>query len=908
MTDIALRCYVDTPEENHSKAKRQHRSPYTLVFDTETTADETQDLTFGSCGVWYKDHQEAFYLFYNDQLSPDKIGVIKKYGEEHSISVLPRSEFVEKVFIEYVYKARAACVGFNLPFDLPRLAIDVTESRKYKNGFSLKLSEKPWIPAIAIKHLDSKRSFIQFTTPLRKKSERKNKGYMGYFLDLKTLLFALTDQSYDLANALIDFQCKHRKIEAEEHGIVTPEYIDYNINDNQATYELYEKALERYSLYGLDKEPNGLYSPASIGKAYLGKIGIRSFDDKNPGFPKDVKGYLMSAYYGGRVEVRIRKQPVRVSYIDFTSMYPSLYVLLGLDRILKAEHIECVYNARDVQEFLNNVEMEDIPVKETWNKMLCICRLKPDNDILPVRSRFGNKNVLNIGLCCIDESRVSLWYALPDVVAAKMESGKTPVIEEAIMFRPIGVQSGLQGIEALKGVHLAPDEDFIKKLIEERNRLKKDMKKAKGDEEKQLDLKQFIYKIIANSTSYGIFIEVNTSEVEEQKVNVYGLKSFTCKATRTEEPGKAYNPIMAATITAGARLILATAEALTLKNGGYYAYCDTDSIFISPDHVKQVQAFFKPLNPYNTDDLDMFKIEDEHGQQLDNILFYGISDKRYALYIIEEGEIRILKYSSHGLGENLLGLDQEEFWRDILTIHYHPDQKSKIMEKYAYRHAIYNFKVSSYNVWQRFKILNYNKPYSRQIKPSSFFLIGMGYRKNPDTKEFIMPIRPYTSLKDKKFKEIVYGPFVDYKTGEQYPNDRSMDTREYWKPLSKLLEDYIDHPESKLEGDTGILQRKHIVIDESSIHYIGKETNGLDDKQTTGVDDDSYTIYENTEAINNSINDRIMNMSEAEALELGINPLSLSRAKARIRKTGNAGRSQIIKQLQTIRPNKRNVL
>ena len=43
-------------------------------------------------------------------------------------------------------------------------------------------------------------------------------------------------------------------------------------------------------------------------------------------------------------------------------------------------------------------------------------------------------------------------------------------------------------------------------------------------------------------------------------------------------------------------------------NGGYVAYCDTDSIFVSPAHVKLVQEFFASLNPYSTK-VDMFKVE-----------------------------------------------------------------------------------------------------------------------------------------------------------------------------------------------------------------------------------------------------------------------------------------------------------
>jgi hypothetical protein len=41
--------------------------------------------------------------------------------------------------------------------------------------------------------------------------------------------------------------------------------------------------------------------------------------------------------------------------------------------------------------------------------------------------------------------------------------------------------------------------------------------------------------------------------------------------------------------------------------------------------------------------------------------------------------------------------------------------------------------------------------------------------------------------------------------------------------------DYIDHPESKSEGDAGLLRRCHIQVDEDSIHYIGKESNQLEE-------------------------------------------------------------------------------
>ena len=228
------------------------------------------------------------------------------------------------------------------------------------------------------------------------------------------MLFGLTNKSYSLKDALKDFQCTLQKIDVEEHGEITGEYVHYNVNDTLSTYELFVKALERYELYGLEKDVSRIYSPASIGKAYLEKIGIKPFLVKNPEFPKEILGYSMSAYYGGRTEVRIRKDPMQVTYLDFTSMYPSLYVLFGMDAILKAKSIKIVHNTIEVQDLLDRITPEDLQNKETWKKLVGICRIKPDNDILPVKSKYGNKTVRNIGINYV-KSNVSLWYSLPDL-------------------------------------------------------------------------------------------------------------------------------------------------------------------------------------------------------------------------------------------------------------------------------------------------------------------------------------------------------------------------------------------------------------------------------------------------------------------------------------------------------------
>ena len=50
-------------------------------------------------------------------------------------------------------------------------------------------------------------------------------------------------------------------------GYTSSQFQPYQ--DVKSTAELYEKALEKYKIFDVDKEPNTLYSLASIGKAYL---------------------------------------------------------------------------------------------------------------------------------------------------------------------------------------------------------------------------------------------------------------------------------------------------------------------------------------------------------------------------------------------------------------------------------------------------------------------------------------------------------------------------------------------------------------------------------------------------------------------------------------------------------------
>lgn len=893
---IAFRCYVNHEKEDSAsindtkKPTRQFIEPkpnssIVLAFDTETTIDEYQNLLFGSCGIWINGILNQFCLFFNDEILKEKESeIIKGYASKNGYKALTRKDFVEQIFFPYVYRARAKCIGFNLPFDLSRIAVSFTNSRKYPNGFSFKLVENPKIPNIIIRSLNSKSAFIEFTRPLRKKSEQKksHEHYKGCFVDLRTSSFALTNNSYSLEGALQAFDCDFQKIHVKSHGKITEEYLDYNVNDTKSTYELYTKVVVRYAMHGLNKDLSKIYSPASIGKAYLDKIGIRPFFEKNPSFPKELLGKVMSTYYGGRTEIRIRKTPVKICYLDATSMYPTVYALLKMDSFLKARCVAFKDTTKETQKILNEIALEGVLDLDLWHNLTTICRIKPDNDILPVRSRYDSKNTYNIGinyLKSIDDT--SAWYTLPDLIASKFLSEKIPVIEEAITFSYESIQDNLNEIEIVNSIKVKPEEDFIKKLIEERIRIKKESKRLSYQNNRQAEIAQNILKIIANSTSYGIYIEINSEEVKDGKeeVLVCGLETFKTIANRIEQEGKAFNPIMATFITASARLLLATAEALVHKNNGVFAYCDTDSIFVSSEQAQLLQDFFRPLNPYSMH-VDTFKIEEDKHGKIENVWFYGISAKRYVLYDYNETtkEISIRKHSAHGLG-HLQSIDEEQWWKDILSIHYNSKQSNEVIRKYASSFAFSELTISNYNTLQRFQDFNKDKPLQSKIKPLNFITVGNGYRQNPESKEPIIPMVPYVNPKGAK--EIPFMEFIDYRTGVKYPNDKSIDTQYYWKPLSQVFVDYINHSESKSDGDIGLLKRRLVEISKSAIRYIGKESNDLDESQILGVSTNNYAEYANQEE---NIKHLIMSIPTESAPKFGLSKRNIQYLKSKIRK------------------------
>ena len=216
-------------------------------------------------------------------------------------------------------------------------------------------------------------------------------------------------------------------------------------------------------------------------------------------------------------------------------------------------------------------------------------------------------------------------YTLADVIASKLRTGKSPEIIEAISFSPKGPQTEFEAISIAGNSDYRVDpekDDFFKCLIDLRTAIKAKLKKTSALNAEALDSEQQALKILANSTSYGIFVELNVGDLDApEKLTCYGPsgKGFSVESTKIEEPGQYFHPLLATLITGAARLMLAIAESLCLAKGLDWAFCDTDSMAIAkPDSMDQAEFFdraqsicewFAPLNPYEKKG-SIFKIED----------------------------------------------------------------------------------------------------------------------------------------------------------------------------------------------------------------------------------------------------------------------------------------------------------
>jgi hypothetical protein len=327
----------------------------------------------------------------------------------------------------------------------------------------------------------------------------------------------------------------------------------------------------------------------------------------------------------------------------------------------------------DVCAFLENTCLCDLRKRSTWENplMKSLLLIAPrEGDILPDRAGYDDDgNSLNIGVNEVI-SGPSVWWTMADALTSKLLSNQTPHVIDAITVYPIG-QVETKEVDLFGEKFSLKDGDFFTQIINRRTAIQKKRDDLLALNEtvqnravepshllrnateglydaqiKQLTASEKALKLLANSTAYGILVELNVDDRtgDYRKKPIAGddsdedhdddyeddagrefaaatNKGFDIdlydggpvrremKVSKFEKPGTNFAPHIATHITAGGRLLLAICERLARDRGIGYAFCDTDSMTFAPPidmkrdkfHalVDEIVNWFVPLYPYS---------------------------------------------------------------------------------------------------------------------------------------------------------------------------------------------------------------------------------------------------------------------------------------------------------------------
>lgn len=897
---ISVRAYAEA-----GKARARHGglapSPWTLVFDTETTTDPGQALRFGTYQL--RDGEalvEAGIFFDPEGVTQSELATLRANAARHGLAVRTRDEFADEVFFGRAYQLRARIVGFNLPFDISRLAIRHGPARGAMfGGFTFTLSKQKIWPHVRIKHLSRRSALISFAAPMRQRDGRgrRRRGMRtpirrGTFVDVNTLASALFAQNFTLSRLGKFLKIENPKLEFDQFdGPITDELLGYAVRDVQATWECYSALLQRLNQLGMsDLRPEEIYSEASIGKGYLRAMGIAPWRVLQPDFPPELLGKIMASYYGGRSEIRTRRELRQVILCDFLSMYPTVCTLMGLWRFVTASGMTWREATAETRTFLDAITLADLQLANTWPRLATLVRVSPDADIFPVRAAYEGEAQSTIGANHLS-SNEPLWFTLADCIASKLLTGKAPCIVEAIAFEPGQPQANLCPINIGGNVAYRVDPataDFFKRVIELRKETQGRMRDATGDEREALDTEQHALKICGNSTAYGIWVQVNVANrAESVPVTIHGSHGapFTRETDKLEKPGEYFHPLLASLITGAARLMLAITECQIEAQGLEWAFCDTDSMAITKtggitdgefrQRVNAITEWFASLNPYAFGG-SILKIEDENAcletGYPKRLYCWAISSKRYALFNLSEGRPIMRKVSAHGLGQLRPPYKNEDAPLDIPAPHetvlrsgverWHSDLWFQIVSAALAGKAdrpaldfhpamrtprIIRYGATAPDLLRWFDGFNAERPYRQQVKPFGFMLAlsarldwdgerlvaTHGSRGRPPKRLLPKPVAPFEN-DSAKAAALAF----DRETGEPVPVTAL-------QSYGEALAQYHLHPESKFLGgdyrDRGTTRRRHIRV--SGVRHIGKESNDWERQAVLGLATDAEFDY-----------------------------------------------------------------
>ena len=546
---------------------------------------------------------------------------------------------------------------------------------------------------------------------------------------------------------------------------------------------------------------------------------------------KKTMGYAMASYYGGRAEVRVRHIAVPVAVVDFTSMYPTIFIRQKLQNLIGRARINQRIVTDDARRLLESITLDRLYDPDVWPTFNRIALVQPEGDILPVRMRMNADDPFTIAITPFT-SAYWRWYTLADLIAAKLLGGTVPRIVKAIEFVGNGINRDLRSIDFL-GATFDPDRDIMATVIEERHRAI-----GSGLSDPDANRREKALKVLAASGGYGIYAEINVAArrgnasrprdsrfMGARQAAWYSDVGPETGEVHDERPGRFFSPVMASLVTGGARLMLAMAEAEVTNRGGTFAFCDTDSLAIvagtkapkgipclKEADVAEIIDRFDQLNPYDPE-LIPHLLKREYAE-VKGLQCYAVSAKRYVLFTRDQqNRLRIVKASESGIG-SIIGRSANEtipklarrIWTaillDTLPIRYRGLRKQRMGKLLAFDVPMRRkLPISQPSIWSSrgFRAFNRGKVFDHQIKPFGFL---QTITAAVETGKAVRPIAPF----ERDLSRSRNLAWTDLESEKPLHLDWDEHCHAGSIPVMRLDEfiaNYALHPEAKAAGPDG---------------------------------------------------------------------------------------------------------
>jgi hypothetical protein len=397
-------------------------------------------------------------------------------------------------------------------------------------------------------------------------------------------------------------------------------------------------------------DPLFLRSPGTIAAQIPARFGLRA-PIQTFGLMDPEHERWAEASRGGRCDFdeRATHLPYPVVSADEAASFPLVAHLTGWWDLLSAERIQRRAATAELRRLCQRAISDPHILIDpaVWRRFGCtLVEVMPDGELFPIEIRDLHRPDGRLEVTAVRSLGRPMFFSALDILASVVECGRIPRILKATRYVPVGRQVALRRrLSVLPGLVLDAKRDPAVDLVRHRRRVA-----AAGDQALAAEL-----RLVVNALTFG-----NFCRFDELHLKVGG------QWTRSEKPGPWNFLPIAASVTAGSRLLLALLDRMVTDLGGLVLYRDTDSSIIlatpagakvqlpdgskvwalSWDEVDGILGAFAPLNPAPWWRVWKFERGTE-GVPLQSVIF---GPKRHVEFVVEDGVVRIVERTESTLG------------------------------------------------------------------------------------------------------------------------------------------------------------------------------------------------------------------------------------------------------------------